>query len=196
MILHFGLFIGIEDGIDGLIHISDISWTERIKHPSDKFNKGDEVEAKILQIDGEGEKFSLGIKQLTEDPWVKAARDLPPGTKGSGTITKLTDFGVFVEISPGIEGMVHVSELDVNIVSKAEEIVKAGDKIDFVILSSNSEERRFSLSRKAHMKGLEGEKLTEYLDTFKEPQTAFADAFSQAQDLVEDKKDTSEKVDK
>ena len=180
-ITDFGLFIGIEDGIDGLIHISDISWIERIRHPGDKFKKGDEVEAKVLQIDSEGEKFSLGIKQLSEDPWVKASRDVPAGTKKSGVVTKITDYGVFVELAPGIEGLIHVSELDVDQVAKPSDVVQQGQSIEFVVLSSDSEERRFSLSRKAHLKGLEGEKLTEYLDSVKEPQTAFADAFNQAQ---------------
>jgi small subunit ribosomal protein S1 len=181
-ITDFGIFVGIEDGIDGLIHISDISWTERIKHPADVYKKGDEVEAKILQIDTEGEKFSLGIKQLEEDPWILASKELPPGTKASGEVTKLADFGVFVQIRPGVEGMIHISELDVNATDDAKKILKEGDKVEFIVLSSDTEERRFSLSRKAHQKGLEGEALTEYLGTVKEPQTAFADAFSQAQE--------------
>lgn len=183
-ITDFGLFIGIEDGIDGLIHISDISWIERIRHPGDKFKKGDEVEAKVLQIDSEGEKFSLGIKQLGEDPWVKASKEIPPGTKKSGVVTKITDYGVFVELASGVEGLIHVSELDVEPVSKPSDVVQPGSNIEFVVLSSDSEERRFSLSRKAHLKGLEGDKLTEYLDSVKEPQTAFADAFNQAQESV------------
>lgn len=179
-ITDFGVFVGIEENIDGLIHISDISWTERIKHPGDLYKKGDEVEAKILQIDSEGEKFSLGIKQLTEDPWVAAARDFTPGTKGEGKVTKLTDFGVFVQLVPGVEGMIHISELDAETVEKPEQVVKEGDSVEFVVLSSDATERRFSLSRKAHIKGLEGDSLKEYLHTVKEPQTAFADAFNLA----------------
>ena len=192
-ITDFGLFIGIEDGIDGLIHISDISWIERIRHPGDKFKKGDEVEAKVLQIDSEGEKFSLGIKQLSEDPWVKASKEIPPGTKSSGTVTKLTDYGVFVELAPGIEGLIHVSELALEPVAKPSDVVQQGQQVDFVVLSSDSEERRFSLSRKAHLQGLEGAKLTEYLDSVKEPQTAFADAFNQAQNLASDTESTKKK---
>lgn len=192
-ITDFGLFIGIEDGIDGLIHISDISWIERIRHPGDKFKKGDEVEAKVLQIDSEGEKFSLGIKQLSEDPWVKASKEIPPGTKSSGTVTKLTDYGVFVELAPGIEGLIHVSELALEPVAKPSDVVQQGQQVDFVVLSSDSEERRFSLSRKAHLQGLEGAKLTEYLDSVKEPQTAFADAFNQAQNLASDAAESAKK---
>ncbi|NRA44692.1 MAG: 30S ribosomal protein S1 [Oligoflexales bacterium] len=189
-ITDFGIFVGIEEGIDGLIHISDISWTERIKHPGDIYKKGDEVEAKILQINTEGEKFSLGIKQLSEDPWVAAARDFVPGSKGKGVVTKLTDFGVFVQIAEGVEGMIHVSELDSQPVEKPGDVVKEGDDIEFLVLSSDSEERRFSLSRKAHLQGLDGAQLKEYLSTVTEPQTAFADAFNLAQEAAaSDKKE-------
>ena len=186
-ITDFGIFVGIEDGIDGLIHISDISWTERIKHPGDLYKKGDEVDAKVLQIDTEGEKFSLGIKQLTEDPWVLAAAQFASGSKGSGEVTKVTDFGVFVQLAAGVEGMIHVSELDTEMTEDPSKLVNVGDKVEFIVLSSDADERRFSLSRKAHLKGLEGDALKEYLGTVKEPQTAFADAFSQAQEEKEEK---------
>lgn len=179
-ITDFGIFVGIEDGIDGLIHISDISWTDKIKHPGDVYKKGDEVEAKVLQIDVENERFSLGIKQLTEDPWVVAAREMPPGTKGKGTITKLTDFGAFVEIRPGVEGMIHVSELADEPVGKPQDVVKEGDEVDFIVLASDTEERKFSLSRKAFLRDLQGEELKEYIGNA-EPQTSMAAAFSQAQ---------------
>ena len=187
-ITDFGIFVGIEEGIDGLIHISDISWTERIKHPGDLYKKGDEVEAKILQINTEGEKFSLGIKQLSEDPWVSAARDFTPGTRARGTVTKLTDFGAFVQLVDGVEGMIHVSELDTQPVEKPESVVKEGDEVEFVVLASDSDERRFSLSRKAHIQGLEGEQLKEYLSNVQEPQTAFADAFNLAQEAAASEK--------
>lgn len=187
-ITDFGIFVGIEDEIDGLIHISDISWTDRIKHPGDIYKKGDEVEAKVLQIDSEGEKFSLGIKQLTDDPWAVAARDFQPGTKGTGAVTKVTDFGAFVQLCPGVEGMIHVSELDSQPVDKPESVVKEGDEVEFVVLASDAEDRRFSLSRKVLLKGLEGEDLREYLSSASEPQTVFADAFSQAQDQAEKRK--------
>jgi small subunit ribosomal protein S1 len=194
-ITDFGLFIGIEDGVDGLVHISDISWTERIKHPGDRYKKGEEIEAKVLQVDVEGEKFSLGIKQLEEDPWVKVAKSYPSGSKGNGIISKISDFGVFVKLSDTVEGLIHLSELDVSTVTKAEDVVKVGDNIDFVVMSSDSEDRRFSLSRKAHIKGLEGDQLKEYLDAAikAEPKTAFADAFSNAKDNVEENEESSKK---
>ncbi len=191
-ITDFGIFVGIEDGIDGLVHISDISWFERIKHPGDVYKKGDEVEAKILQIDSDEEKFSLGIKQLTEDPWVLAAKQFTPGTKGRGKVTKLTDFGAFVQLTDGVEGMIHVSELDVNQVTTPSQVLKEGEIVEFVVLSTDTEDRRFSLSRKAHLKGLDGDALDEYLETVKEPTTAFADAFTHAK--AKDQADKKEKV--
>jgi small subunit ribosomal protein S1 len=179
-ITDFGVFVGIEDGIDGLIHISDISWTERIKHPGDVFKKGDDVEAKVLQIDTEGEKFSLGIKQLQDDPFISAMDKYPPGSRGKGRITKLADFGVFVEIVPGVEGMVHVSELAEEQIDKPADKFKEGDELDYVVLASDADERRFSLSHKAHLRNLRGDELREYIGTT-EPKTGLADAFAKAQ---------------
>jgi len=183
-ITDFGVFVGIEDGIDGLIHISDISWTEKISHPGDLYKKGDEIEAKVLQIEIDQERFSLGIKQLTEDPWAIAAKELTPGSKAKGTITKLTDFGAFVELAPGVEGMIHVSELDVNNVDKPSDVVKEGEEVEFVILASDFEQRKFSLSRKALLKNLEGDDLKEYIGNA-EPQTSMAAAFAQAEAAVD-----------
>jgi small subunit ribosomal protein S1 len=186
-ITDFGIFVGIEDGIDGLIHISDISWTERINHPGDLFKKGDEVEAKILQIDAENERFSLGIKQLGDDPWVKASREFQAGTKGKGRVTKIVDFGAFVELSPGVEGMIHISELSDENVTKVEDVVKEGDSVEFVVLSSDSEERKFSLSRKALLRQLQGDELRQYISNV-EPKTGLADAFAKAKAAKEQEK--------
>ncbi len=185
-ITDFGIFIGIEEGIDGLIHISDISWTERIKHPGDIYKKGDEIEAKILQIDTEGEKFSLGIKQLTPDPFIEAMSKFAAGTQASGKVTKIADFGVFVELMSGVEGMVHVSELDVNEVKNPSEIVKEGDSIEFIVLATDSEERKFNLSRRALLKKLEGDDLKNYIKTAVETKTSFAEAFSRAKGSKDD----------
>ena len=110
-ITDFGVFIGIDEGIDGLVHISDISWTKRIKHPSELYKKGQVVQAVVLNIDKEAERFSLGIKQLSRDPWDEAPYQYKPGTRITGTVTNITDFGVFVELEEGIEGLIHVSEL-------------------------------------------------------------------------------------
>ncbi|MCX6118148.1 MAG: 30S ribosomal protein S1 [Proteobacteria bacterium] len=180
-ITDFGVFVGIEDGIDGLIHISDISWTDRIKHPGDMFKKGDEVEAKVLAIDVEGEKFSLGIKQLGTDPWIEVAKSNPAGSKGKGKVTKVAEFGAFVELAPGIEGMIHISELSDQNVAKADDVVKEGDEIEFIVLSTDADERKFSLSRKALLKGLEGEELRQYIGNIAGQKTAFAEAFTKLQ---------------
>jgi small subunit ribosomal protein S1 len=110
-ITDFGIFIGIDEGIDGLVHISDISWTKRIKHPSELYKKGQAVQAVVLNIDKESERFSLGIKQLTQDPWDEVPYKYKPGTRVTGTVTNITDFGIFVELEEGIEGLIHVSEL-------------------------------------------------------------------------------------
>ncbi len=191
-ITDFGIFVGIEDGIDGLIHISDISWTEKIKHPGDLYQKNDEVEAKVLQIDVENERFSLGIKQLLEDPWVAAARAMPAGTKAKGKVTKLADFGAFVEIAAGVEGMIHVSEIAEENVGKPADVLKEGDDVEFIVLATDATERRFSLSRKAFLRNLQGDELREYIGK-SEPQTSMAAAFTAAQQQTGDSEKGSTK---
>jgi small subunit ribosomal protein S1 len=110
-ITDFGLFIGIDEGIDGLVHISDISWTKRIKHPSELYKKGDIIQAIVLDIEKDNERFSLGIKQLQADPWQTVVEKYQVGKEITGTVTNLTDFGIFVELEEGIEGLVHISEI-------------------------------------------------------------------------------------
>ena len=110
-ITDFGIFIGIDEGIDGLVHISDISWTKRFKHPSEFFKKGQVVQAKVLYIDKENERFSLSIKDLSPNPWQTIDERFPVGSVVSGPITNITDFGLFVEVEEGIEGLIHISEL-------------------------------------------------------------------------------------
>ena len=110
-ITDFGIFVGVEEGIDGLVHISDLSWSQRIRHPSEVFKKGDEVEARVLNIDRDGERFSLGIKQLSDDPWLSVHSRYFLGQLVKGRIVSHTDFGIFVEIEDGVEGLVHMSEL-------------------------------------------------------------------------------------
>ncbi|MBF0440665.1 MAG: 30S ribosomal protein S1 [Oligoflexales bacterium] len=192
-ITDFGIFVGIEDGIDGLIHISDISWVDRINHPGDLFKKGDEVEAKVLQIDCEAERFSLGIKQMSDDPWAQTAIAMPPGSRGKGKVTKVTDFGAFVEIVPGVEGMIHVSELSDEVVEKPSSVLKEGDQVEFIVLSSNSEDRRFSLSRKALLQKLQGDQLKQYIGEVAEPKTGLADAFAKAKAALETSEENKEK---
>ncbi len=145
----FGVFVGVEEGIDGLVHVSDISWTERIKHPGEKFKKGDVVEAVVLNIDVENERFSLGIKQIQPDPWTTLSERHPVGSRAKGKVTKVTDFGAFVEIEPGIEGLVHVSEMKDERVENPRDVVKEGDEIDVKVIDMDSQERKVALSIKA-----------------------------------------------
>ncbi len=145
----FGMFIGIEDGIDGLVHVSDMSWTKRIKHPSDVYVKGGLVQAVVLKVDVENERLSLGIKQLEPDPWSIAPAKYRAGVIVTGKVTSLTDFGVFLELEEGIEGLIHVSELSREKVASAKEFAKIGDNLEAVVLSCDAKDRRISLSIKS-----------------------------------------------
>ncbi len=146
-ITEFGMFIGIDDGIDGLIHVSDISWTKKIRHPSELFKVGDVVQAKVLTVDKENEKFTLGMKQLTEDPWSTVPSRYPVGNIITGTVTNVTDFGLFVEVEEGIEGLIHVTEIGKKVKSPAE-MYKEGDTVQAKIIHVSADERRLGLSIK------------------------------------------------
>ncbi len=147
-ITDFGLFIGIDEGIDGLVHISDVSWTKRIKHPSELYKKGDLVQAIVLDIDKNNERFSLGIKQLQADPWETVSERYEVGKEITGTVTNITDFGVFVELEEGIEGLVHVSEISKEKVKTPVGKFEMGDVITAKVMNINSDERRIGLSIK------------------------------------------------
>jgi small subunit ribosomal protein S1 len=175
-ITEFGLFIGIDEGIDGLVHISDISWTKRIKHPGEIYKKNDVVRAKVLDIEKESERFSLGIKQLQPDPWETVEERYEVGKEISGTVTNITDFGVFVELEEGIEGLVHVSEISREKVKNPAGKFNVGDVITSKVMNINSEERRIGLS----VKRLESEEdeqslLSEYIDNMRPPTSAFGE---------------------
>ena len=161
-ITEFGMFIGIEDGIDGLIHVSDISWTKKIRHPNELFKVGDTVQAKVLTVDQESEKFTLGIKQLTEDPWTNVPTAYPVGGIVKGIITNITDFGLFVEVEEGIEGLVHVSELSNKKVKTPAELYKEGEEIQAKIIHVSAEDRRLGLSIKQLKDDEERKKPREY----------------------------------
>ena len=147
-ITEFGLFIGIEDGIDGLIHVSDISWTKKIRHPKELYKVGDIVRAKVLTVDKENEKFTLGIKQLTEDPWLEVPDRYPVGTTVIGKLTNITDFGLFVEVEEGIEGLVHVSEMSRKKIKNPKEVFQEGQEIRAKVIHVSADERRLGLSIK------------------------------------------------
>ncbi len=147
-ITDFGIFIGIDEGIDGLVHISDISWTKRIKHPSEVYKKGQEVQAVVLNIDEANERFSLGIKQLSPDPWNDIPNRYQPGTRITGTVTNITDFGVFVELEEGIEGLIHVSELTKEKGGNPLSRFKIDDVIQAKVINVSKEEKKIGLSIK------------------------------------------------
>ncbi len=148
-ITDFGVFIGIEEGIDGLIHVSDLSWTERIKHPSEKYAKGETIQAVVLKIDKENERFSLGVKQLEPDPWQAAVTNYPIGSTVEGAITNVTDFGIFVQLEEGIEGLVHVSEISKDKVKTPVEMFKVGDNLQAMVINVSADDRKIGLSIKA-----------------------------------------------
>jgi small subunit ribosomal protein S1 len=149
-ITDYGAFVDL-GGIDGLLHITDLAW-RRVKHPSEVLNVGDEVTAKVLKFDSEKNRVSLGLKQLGEDPWVGIARRYPQGTRLFGKVTNLTDYGAFVEVESGIEGLVHVSEMDwTNKNVHPSKVVQVGDEVEVMILEIDEERRRISLGMKQCM---------------------------------------------
>lgn len=144
----FGAFIEVEPGLEGLVHVSELSWTKRPKHPSEILKEGQEVEALVLKIDPAERRLSLGLRQTQPDPWKSLPDRFPPGSPIKGKVTGLTDFGVFVEIEPGIEGLIHISELDYARVEKPGDLLKKGDEVEAAILNIDPVEQRISLSRK------------------------------------------------
>ena len=186
-ITDFGIFIGIEEGIDGLIHVSDLSWTERIKHPSEKYSKGQTIQAVVLKIDRENERFSLGIKQLTPDPWQQTIEKYPVGALVSGKITNVTDFGIFVEVEEGIEGLVHVSEISKEKVNTPVGMYNVGDTLETKVISVSAKDRKIGLSIKATI--LDSAEMK--LDEFKKQQASSGP--STLGDLLKEEFDNQEK---
>jgi small subunit ribosomal protein S1 len=166
----FGIFIGIDEGIDGLVHVSEISWTKKIKHPADIYKKGQEVEAIVLKIDKESERFSLGIKQLRPDPWETVPQNYQVGQVVTGAVTSLTDFGAFVELEQELEGLIHISELGTGEqkVGHPSEVVKVEDTVTVLILNIDPKERKIGLSVKALMRKKEKEEIKQYLGSEEE----------------------------
>jgi small subunit ribosomal protein S1 len=165
-ITDFGLFIGIDEGIDGLVHISDMSWTKRIRHPSELHKKGDEVQAVVLNIDKENERFALGIKQLQRDPWEAVPERYKVGSKITGTITNVTDFGVFVELEEGIEGLVHVSEVTAEKLKTPLGKFQVGEVVGAKVLNINPKDRRIGLSMKQIEVDAEHDLVADYLSSY------------------------------
>jgi small subunit ribosomal protein S1 len=146
---NYGAFIEIEEGIDGLLHVSDMSWTRKISHPNEMVEKGQVVECRVLSVDQERRRIALGMKQLNDDPW---ANDIPgkyqPGQVVKGPVTKITNFGVFVGLEDGLEGLLHISELADHKVENPEDVVKVGQEIEVKVLRVDADERKIGLSRK------------------------------------------------
>lgn len=148
-ITDYGAFVELEDGIEGLIHVSEMSWTQHVKHPSKILAVGQEVEAVVLKVEEEQERISLGLKQLEEDPWEHIDEELPPGARVVGEIRNLASFGAFVEIKDGVDGLIHVSDMSwTKKINHPSEMVKKGDKVECVVLAVDKEKRRISLSMK------------------------------------------------
>jgi small subunit ribosomal protein S1 len=163
-ITNFGIFVGVEEGIDGLIHMSDISWKQRVKHPSEMFKKGQEIEVMVLNIDVEHEKFSLGLKQIEKNPWEELSGRYPAGSIVSGKVTNITDFGIFVEIEEGIEGLVHISELSSRRVKSSSELFAVGDSVSAVVKNVDPKSRKIRLSIKDFEAGTEGHSVHQYIN--------------------------------
>ncbi|OLB55154.1 MAG: 30S ribosomal protein S1 [Nitrospirae bacterium] len=159
----FGAFIGLEEGIDGLIHISDMSWARHIKHPSELFKKGQKIEAVVLRIDKDKERLSLGYKQLTRDPWEE---EIPQrykvGTTAPGKVTKITDFGVFVELEGGVEGLIHISETGLEPQARLEDKFKINDTVSAKIIKTDREERKIALSLREQQLDAERKQVDEF----------------------------------
>ena len=184
-ITDFGIFIGIEEGIDGLVHISDISWTHRVKHPSELFEIGQEVEAVVTNIDEQNQRFSLSIKELSADPWMERIPErYRPGSVWPGTIKKLTDFGAFVELEKGIEGLVHISEISDDHVKDPREVLNTGQTVNVKVISIDPEKRQIGLSIRSADEDSSG-----YLD-HEEASTNLGSLISGLQGLTEGEEST------
>jgi small subunit ribosomal protein S1 len=148
-ITNYGAFIELEKGVEGLVHISEMSWTRNVRHPSQLASINDELECVVLRVDEEEKKISLGMKQTEEDPWLALPAKYPPGTKIAGVVRNLTSFGAFVEVEPGIDGLVHISDMSwTRRVQHPSEVVRKGEEVDVVILSIDPDQKRISLGLK------------------------------------------------
>ncbi len=159
----FGIFVGVEEGIDGLVHISDLHWTKKIRHPSELYKKGDTVEAIVLGVDVQNERLSLGIKQLTTDPWKLVAEKYPVGARVKGEVTSVPDFGAFVRLEEGVEGLIHVSQLSSERVDKPSSLFKVGDQVEAEVIHVDSKEKKIGLSIRALRKTEERHEMEKYL---------------------------------
>jgi small subunit ribosomal protein S1 len=144
----FGAFIELEPGVDGLLHISDMSWTRSVGHPSEVLKKGQEIETQILNLDRENKRISLGLKQAQPDPWSTVAQRYPMGSRVTGKVVRLTDFGAFVELEAGVDGLLHISQMASRPIGRPDELVSVGDELTLLVIRVDPTERRIGLSLK------------------------------------------------
>ena len=181
-ITDFGIFVGVDEGIDGLVHISDLSWTKRIKHPSELYKKGDLVKAVVLNIDTENERFSLGVKQLTQDPWQVIPEQYAPGTIIRGKVTSVTEFGIFLEVEEGVEGLIHVSEISKEKVDSPKDFASVGDELEAVVLHVDTQEHKIALSIKHMSERKEKAEVEEYMGAQRKATSSLGDLLKGAFD--------------
>ncbi len=187
-VTEFGVFVGIEEGIDGLIHISDLSWSKRIKHPGELYKKGQTIQAVVLNVDKSKERFSLGVKQLQPDPWESAPEKYPVGSTITGKVTNVTDFGVFVELEEGVEGLIHVSEIGPGKVKTPVGKFEMGQEVTAKVINVAPHERRIGLSIKRLAEDEESSMFKEYAKPTKAPTTLGA-IFQEVQEGLRQNKD-------
>jgi len=187
----FGVFVGIEEGIDGLVHVSDFSWTKRINHPSEMFTKGQSVRAVVLGVDIENERFSLGVKQLEADPWSVVDQRFPIGSQHDVKVVKTADFGVFVELAENVEGLIHISELSMKRVDKPEDVVKVDEVLRAEVISIDKDARKIALSAKLVKLRESKADVADYVKkATASSKTSFGDLFGDALKEVAKKTDT------
>jgi small subunit ribosomal protein S1 len=196
-ITEFGLFVGIDEGIDGLVHVSDISWSKKVKKPSDSFQKGQIIRALVLKIDKENERFSLGVKQLTPDPWNSVSEKYRRGMRVTGKVTRITDFGLFVELEEGIEGLLHISELPEN---QSQSRFQPDDVIQAEVIHVSRRDQKLGLSIKRMEESSEKELYKSYVNSKKEATSNLGDLLRrqmvEMQDQeIEEKHQTEENTD-
>jgi small subunit ribosomal protein S1 len=176
-ITDFGVFVGVEDGIDGLVHISDFSWAKRVNHPSEMFTKGQKVRAVVLGVDVENERFSLGVKQLEADPWQDVERKFLIGSTHEVKVVRIADFGAFVELSPDAEGLIHISELSSQRIASPTEVVNVGDVVKAEVISIDQEARKVGLSVRLAKLREENGNVSEYVAKSTSSKSSLGDVF-------------------
>lgn len=182
----FGIFVDLGEDIDGLVHISDLSWNQRIKHPAEMYRKGDRLKVRVLKINQENQKFSLGIKQLKEDPWLNISQRYKKGAMVTGRVTSVADFGAFIELEEGIEGLVHITEISEEKIDSPSDTVKIGDVVTALITGVDPQKRKISLSIKLYQKRLEKKEIESYINVDNDNISVLGEALKEKLKLKED----------